>query len=172
MVTSGADALTLTLMMSVWVMHVSLGVKRCSSCMRREHKSSGRVRQTAHTLTRPECECVSGPLETFFESPDGGVTVTAGMSLSFASPVPCFLCCDGETLGVTCPLLSEAENLWMRFFTLPDRARCVVFFNDAFILAFQFFVSSSTSLVVTAICPFESMAVFCELNDMSLLSVS
>lgn len=153
-------------------MHVTHGAKWYSSCMRREHKSSGRVRQTAHALTRPECECVLGPLETFFDSPDGGVILTAGMPPSCAFPVPSFSCCDGESLGVTSPLLSDTENLWMRFFTLPDRVRWVAFINDAFTLALQFFFSSSTLLVFTVKCPFESVSVFFELHNMSLLSIS
>lgn len=109
----------------------------------------------------------------FFDSPDGDVTVTVGILLSVASPVPSFPCCDdGETLGVICSLLSDTENLWMRVFTLPDRVRFVAFINDAFTLALQFFFSSSALLLVTSTCPFESMSVFFGLRNMSLLSVS
>lgn len=139
--------------------------------MRHNHKWSGRARQAAHTLTRPELECVLGPLEACFDSPDGGVTVKAGTSLSFAFSVAFSPCCDGETSGAMCPLLLEGENLWTRFFMLPDRERLVVFVSDAFISAFQFFFSPSTSLLVTATCPFECVSVFFELH-MSLLSVS
>lgn len=153
-------------------MHVTHCVKWCSSCMRREHTSSGRVRQHTRTLTRSESECVLGPLETFSDFPEGGVTVTSGILCSFVSPVPSFPCCVGETSGVTCPLISEAENLWMSIFTLPDRVRLVPFISDALISALQFFVSSSMLLFVTAACPFESAAVFFELHNMSLLAVS
>lgn len=158
-----------TVKTSVQIMHVTHWVKWCSSCMRCEHKSSGRVRQTSHTLTRSQCECVLGPLETFSDFPDGGVSVRSGISHSFVFPVPSFPCCDGETLGVTCPLFSGAENLWIRIFTLPDRVRLVPFI---LISALLFFVSSSVLLFVTPTCPFESTPVFFELHNMSLLSIS
>lgn len=134
--------------------------------------------QTAPTLTGPlgreaEAEAVGSTVLDFPDSP-GAVTVTVGTafwgSLSFTFSIPpaalgglpalwpLLTPSVGLPLGEVCRSTSETENLWMRFFTLPDRVRLVPFTSEVFILSLQFF-SSSALLAWPSGWPFESSAV-------------